>query len=196
MLTDLERQWIHQHAYVAEHLPDYVGAISSAEPFLRHKYLFFIVKKHMFFNGYPLSAAAQPVKRVYKSVLEQFKPTSVALIASSNWLASEANAVSAVDRYYLLELPLQSISAANAYMIRRAARNLRVARGRFGREHRKIVKTFINSRNLTRRQKNLYRRIDHWCRHSHADRARHGSSPCDCHSCGRARCGSWSSRLR
>ncbi len=166
MLTDQERQWIDQHAYVPEHLPDYVAAISSAEPFLRHQYLFFIAKKHMFFNGYPLSADAEPVERVYESVLGEFKPTSVALIASSNWLASEANEAAAVDSYYQLELPLRSIGAANAYMIRRAAKNLRVARGRFGREHRKIVKVFINSRNLTRRQKSLYRRIDNYLKAS------------------------------
>jgi hypothetical protein len=58
------------------------------------------------------------------------------------------------------------MNTANAYMIRRAAKDLRVARGQFGREHRKIVNAFIKHRDLTRRQKNLYRRIDHYLKGS------------------------------
>ena len=44
MLNDSEIAHIHRRAYLPEHLPDYVRAVSGAEPFLRRNYLYFLHK--------------------------------------------------------------------------------------------------------------------------------------------------------
>ena len=99
MLTDQERKWIYRHAYIPEHLPDYVGAVSGAEPFLHDKYLCFFGKKHLIFNGYPLGPDSDPPGRIYDILCERFQPTTVALIASTIWLPAEQYAQQATDSY-------------------------------------------------------------------------------------------------
>ena len=48
MLNDQERAKIYRHAYLPEHLPDYVAAVSGSEPFLHHDYLYFFGQKHLY----------------------------------------------------------------------------------------------------------------------------------------------------
>ena len=159
MLNDQERQWIYRHAYIPEHIPDYVGAVSGAEPFLHANYLCFLGKNHLFFNGYPLGPDADPPMRVYDFFCERFLPKTVALIASSIWLPTEQYEHQATDTYYRLDLPLTPIDAAVAYMLRRARRDLQVSHGSFGKEHKKIVKEFLAGHRFNRRQKYLYQHI-------------------------------------
>ena len=114
MLNDQERSWIYGHAYLPEHLPDYVGAISGAEPFLHRNYLYFKDKKHLIFNGYPLVPDSDPAGRIYDSICERLQPVMVALIASAIWLPAEQYEQQASDSYYRLDLPLAPIGAAVA----------------------------------------------------------------------------------
>ncbi len=159
MLNDQEHKWIYRHAYLPEHLPGYVGAVSGAEPFLHHNYLYFIGKKHLIFNGYPLEPCSDPPARIYDYICERFQPTTVAVIASAIWLPAEQYEQLAVDSYYRLDLPLKPIGAAVAYMLRRARRELQVARGSFGKEHKKIVKAFLTDHRLNRRQRYLFKHL-------------------------------------
>jgi hypothetical protein len=166
MLTDRERQWIYQRAYVPEHLPDYVGAISGAESFLYHRYLFFVDKKHLFFNGYPLEPDSEPGVRIYDLVCKRFQPTTAAVIAPSIWLPRAQCKQEPADRYYQLKLPLPPINAANAYMLRRASRDIQVTHGSFGRTHRKVVNAFLNEHRFDQRQKSLFQHISHYLKGS------------------------------
>ena len=60
MLKNSDIKHIHRYAYLPEHLPDYVRAVSGAEPFLHRNYLYFFNKKHLVFNGYPLGPDSDP----------------------------------------------------------------------------------------------------------------------------------------
>ena len=166
MLNDQERQWIYRHAYLPEHLPDYVGAVSGAEPFLHHNYLCFFGKKHLIFNGYPLEPDSDPPTRIYDFFCERFQPTTVAVIASAIWLPAEQYEQQATDSYYRLNLPLASIDAPVAYMLRRAQRDLQVMRGSFGKEHKKIIKAFLAGHKFNRRQKYLFKHIPQYLKAS------------------------------
>jgi hypothetical protein len=166
MLSDQERKWIYRHAYLPEHLPDYVGAVSGAEPFFRHNYLYFHNKKHLIFNGYPLGPDSDPPARIYDFICERFQPTTVAVIASAIWLPAEQYEQQAVDSYYRLDLPLRPMDAAVAYMLRRARRDLQVTRGSFGKEHKKIIKTFLADHRFNRRQKYLFKHIPQYLKAS------------------------------
>ncbi len=166
MLNDQERQYIYRHAYLPEHLPDYVGAFSGAEPFLHHNYLYFLGKKHLIFNGYPLEPHSDPAARIYDFICERCQPTTVAVIASVIWLPAEQYEQEATDSYYRLNLPLTPIDAAVAYMLRRARRDLQVTRGSFGKEHQKIIKVFVSEHNFNRRQKYLFKHIPQYLKAS------------------------------
>jgi len=166
MLSDQERKWIYRHAYLPEHLPGYVGAVSGAEPFLHHNYLYFLGKKHLFFNGYPLKPHSDPPARIYDDICERFQPTTAAVIASAIWLPAEQYEQQAVDSYYRLDLPLTPNDAAVAYMLRRAQRDLQVTRGSFGKEHKKIIKVFLADHRFNRRQKYLFKHIPQYLKGS------------------------------
>ena len=159
MLNDQECQWIYRHAYLPEHLPDYVAAVSGAEPFLYHNYLYFLGQKHLIFNGYPLEPDSDSPARIYEFICERFQPTTVAVIAANIWLPAEQYEQQASDSYYRLDLPMKPIDGAVAYMLRRAQRELQVARGSFGKEHKKIVKAFLSDHSLNRRQRHLFKHL-------------------------------------
>ena len=168
MLNDNEIAHIHRHAYIPEHLPDYVGPVSGAEPFLHRNYLYFLNKKHLIFNGYPLEPESDPPAPVYDAICERCQPTTVALIAPDIWLPAEECEQQTTDSYYRLNLPLPSVDPAVAYMVRRARRELQVGQGSFGKEHKKIIKAFVAGHNFNRRQQSLYKRIPDYLKDSHS----------------------------
>jgi len=166
MLNDQEHKWIYRHAYLPEHLPDYVGAVSGAEPFLHHGYLYFFGKKHLIFNGYPLEPHSDPPAQIYDYICGRFQPITVAVIASAIWLPADQYEQQASDSYYGLDLPLTPIDAAVAYMLRRAQRDLQVRRGGFEKEHKKIIKAFLAGHSFNRRQKYLFKHIPQYLKAS------------------------------
>jgi hypothetical protein len=166
MLSDQERRWIYRHAYLPEHLPDYVGAVSGAEPFLQNSHLFFVAKKHLIFIGYPLKPDSNPPARVYDLICDRYQPTTVAVIASDIWLPAEQYQSHTSDSYYRLDLPVMSIDASVGYMLRRARKDLQVERGRFQKEHKKIIKAFLAGHSFNRQQKYLYKHIPQYLKAS------------------------------
>jgi hypothetical protein len=166
MLNDREIKWILRHAYLPEHLPDYVRAVSGAEPFLHRNYLYFLSKQHLIFNSYPLEPDSDPPAQIYNFVCERCQPATVAVIASAIWLPAEQYEPQATDCYYRLDLPITPIDAAVAYMLRRAQKELQVTRGSFGKEHKRLIKAFVAGHNFTRQQKYLFKRIPHYLKAS------------------------------
>lgn len=162
MLSNQEIQWLHGRAYLPEHLPDYVRSVSGAEPFLYRNYLYFLNKKHLIFNGYPLEPDADPPAPVYETICDRCQPATVVLIAPDLWLPAEQYELQVEDSYYRLDLPLPPMAAAVAYMVRRASRELQVGPGSFGKEHRKMIKAFVGSHQFNRQQKYLYKHIPHY----------------------------------
>jgi len=166
MLNDHEIEWVHRRAYLPEHLADYVRAVSGAEPFLYRNYLYFLNKKHLMFIGYPLAPDSDPAARIYEIICERLRPTTVAVMAPTIWLPAEQCEQQTADSYYRLDLPLTPMGAAVAYMLRRAQRELQVRRGSFGKEHKKMIKAFVDGRNLNRRQKYLFKHIPQYLKAS------------------------------
>ena len=166
MLNDSEIKWIRRHAYLPEHLPDYVRAVSGAEPFLHRNYLYFLSKKHLIFNGYPLNPDADPPAKIYDAVCERCQPDTVAVIAEAIWLPAEQYEQQAADRYYRLDLPIPPIDATVAYMLRRAQREIQVTRGSFKKEHKKIVRAFLAGHSFDHQQKYIFKHIPHYLKAS------------------------------
>ncbi|MBW2307906.1 MAG: hypothetical protein JRG73_13355 [Deltaproteobacteria bacterium] len=170
MLSSEELSLIYRRAYVPEHLPGYVVAVSAAEPHLHGEYLCFTRGTHLIFIGYPLGMDVQDTPRFYKSACERFHPATVAIIAPQLWLPAQTYQSQPEDSYYRLELPLGPIDPEVAYMVRRAAREIRVTQGRFGKEHKRLVKDFLSRHELSREHRLIFERIPHYLKTSEAAR--------------------------
>lgn len=159
MLSSAESSRIYRHAYLPEHLPEYVQTISGAQPHLHRNYVCLTRQSHLIFIGYPLSGSSDDAPRAYASACERFAPSTVALIAPDIWLPPAAVKMQPRDTYYRLNLPLKTIDSKTANMVRRAGRELTVRHGKFLREHKKLVKAFLKDHRLTAEQIDVYNRI-------------------------------------
>ena len=159
MLSTEERRLVYEHAYLPEHLPDYVEAVSGAEAHLLDDYLCFERRDHLIFIGYPLKNQKRNTQEVYDAACKRFRPATVAIIAPKIWLPPQTYEPQPEDSYYRLDLPLASIKPEVAYMVRRANRDLSVSVGTFAREHKKLAKVFLSSHKLSQEQKEIYKGI-------------------------------------
>lgn len=166
MLTSKECDMVYDHAYLPEHLPDYVGSVTGGEPYLEGGHLCFLRKNHLTFIGYALGADALETPEAYESACRRFKPATVALIASEIRLPTETYEPRGTDQYYRLDLPAASPSPEVAYMVRRADRELKVGPGVFGREHGKLVKAFLSEHDFASEHKHIYKRIPRYLKKS------------------------------
>ena len=166
MLSKEDRHRIYQLAYLPEHIPDYVAAISSAKPYLIENHICYCQRHHMMFIGFPLGDPGSDTVQAYLAACERYKPATVAVIAPRIWLSDDACEKQPGDKYYRLKLPLDAIHAQVAYMVRRAQRDLAIVRGKFGREHKRIVKEFLTTRQLTSDQVYLFKHLQHYLKHS------------------------------
>lgn len=159
MLNREDKARVYAHAYLPEHLPDYLGAVSAAEPQLRADHLYLFKGHHLTLIGYPLEGSPDTTPDVYESLCEDLQPETAAIIAPTIWLPPDAYEAQPGDHYYRLELPLGTLPQGVAYMVRRAERELRVTLGNFSREHKKLIKEFVSSHNLPAAQKKIYKGI-------------------------------------
>jgi hypothetical protein len=59
MITTAQEDYIDLHAYVPEHIPQYVTPISQAEPHLLGEFLVYTKRGHLIFVGYPLNDTSE-----------------------------------------------------------------------------------------------------------------------------------------
>ena len=166
MLDKEERRLVYEHAYLPEHLTDYVEAVSGAEAHLLDDYLCFKRRNHLIFIGYPLKNKKRNTQKAYDAACKRFHPTTVAVIAPEIWLPPQTYEAQPEDCYYHLDLPLASIKPEVAYMVGRANRDLKVNTGTFAKEHKKLVKAFLSSHELSQEQKEIYKGIPPYIKRS------------------------------
>ncbi|MEW6263326.1 MAG: hypothetical protein AB1641_09625 [Thermodesulfobacteriota bacterium] len=159
MLDQRQRAFLYDRARVPEQLPDYVTAVSGAEPFLFEQYLFFRRGGHLLFIGYPLDEAAPAMPQAFENAVRQYQPRTAALIAPGIWLPPNRTAEVIHDFYFELTLPLAKPRAELAYMVRRAGREVVVNIGSFGREHEEVIGSFLSARPLDQGYKTIYEAI-------------------------------------
>ncbi len=166
MLSSNEQNRIYQQAYVPEHIPDYVSAISGLKPYLLEDYLCYFHKDHLLFIGYPLGDNPVEVSRVYQAACERFSPRTVTLVAEEIFLERENVEGQPPDRYYRLHLPLKSLSTDVAYMVRRARREINVNIGTFGKAHKTMIKKFLATHELTPEQTHIFNHVRQYLKRS------------------------------
>jgi len=166
MLSNEQLNRIYRQAYLPEHLPGYVEAISDAQAHLVGNYLCFTRKAHLILIGYPLGADSGDTARAYSSACEQFEPSTVALIAPDiRRMVTGLVEIQSRDCYYRCRLPLETVEPKTANMVRRAERELTLSHGSFQKEHKKLIKTFLKTHQLTAEQIYIYQHIDTYLKH-------------------------------
>src|SRR4030042_1788585 len=106
MITAAQQDYIEDHAYVPEHIPHYVTAISKTEPFFFGDFLAYAKKDRLIFVGYPLKETFEEKRmgRALEDAINRFKPETVSLIAPSIPSSLNNCVHPPSDHYYRLDL--------------------------------------------------------------------------------------------
>jgi hypothetical protein len=166
MLSNQDLSHIYRLAYIPEHLPDYVEAISSAKPHLVENHLCFIKNNHLIFIGYSFGADKRDNAQAYAAACKQFQPSSAAIIAPKLWKLADSFEEQPADSYYQLYLPVGPLAPGVAYMIRRAEKDLTICNGKFGKEHKKLIKGFLSKHDLSASQQYIFKHIHDYLKRS------------------------------
>ena len=163
MITTAQEEYIEHHAYVPEHITQYVTPVSQTEPHLFGDFLVYAKKGHFILVGYPLNETFEE-KRLGKALedaVKRFKPESVSLIAPAIPPSLRQGPHPPTDHYYRLDLSTISISQKLRNMLRRAGRELSVGKNpHFGQEHKKMVETFLKTHSADEATRFIFQRID------------------------------------
>jgi len=163
MIKQTQMEFIERSAYVPEHIPQYVTAVSRAEPFLFDNYIVHAKGDHLIFVGYPLKEPfnEKQMGKAFENVMKCFRPESVALIAPAIPPYMNGCDHRPSDHYYRLDLSALSISQKLRNMLTRASRELSVEKSRsFGREHKKLVDSFLKTHRVDEGTQVIFKRID------------------------------------
>ena len=163
MITTAQEDYIEHHAYVPEHIPQYVTPISQAEPYLFGDYLVYAKKGHFILVGYPLKEAFEEKRlgSALEDAVQCLKPVSVSLIAPAIPPALQQGSHPPTDHYYRLDLSTLSISQKSRNMLRRAGRALSVRKNpHYAQEHKRIVEEFLTSHSADEATRFIFQRID------------------------------------
>ncbi len=150
MITPDERAFIAEHAYVPEHLPHYVNAISRTEPYLIGDFVVHVAGTQLVFVGYPLKGNFNETQllEALDEAKARFEPSLISILAPALPPTLEACEPSPLDEYYRLSLLPLRIPKKTRNMLTRARREVSVKIGEFGREHKRLVKEFIGTHEL------------------------------------------------
>jgi hypothetical protein len=161
MINSSERAYIAEHAYLPEHLPDYVSAISDTEPYLIGDFVLHVRADCVIFVGYPLVGEWHEARLL--AALEQaqtrFNPAHISVITPvipasfDDWVSSPA------DDYYRLDLAQLLIPKKIRNMLRRARREVNISHGQFDREHKKLLNKFLRGSNFDKATRFIFQRL-------------------------------------
>jgi hypothetical protein len=166
MITLSENRYILDHAYVPEHLPHYVSAISRTEPFLVDDFVVYVRDVHLILIGYPLSGTYNE-SQLLETLTEakaRFKPEVVSLIAPEIPSALNEFKPSPYDAYYRIERTQLAIPQKTRNMLSRARQEISIKIGCFGREHKKLTDAFLRKKRFDQNTRFIFQHIKEYAR--------------------------------
>ncbi len=160
MITPPEKDFILEHAYIPEHLPDYATGVSGGEPFLAEDFVFYLFPDSLVFVGFPLRGKYEEKKmtKALEGVIGQRSPAGVTLIAPA--IPPRLGTPRAADSYYRLDLEGFRIPVKVKNMVQRASRELQVKKGReLESDHLRLISEFSGARPLEVGTRTIFARI-------------------------------------
>lgn len=161
MITPSERAYITKHAYVPEHLPDYVSAISGTEPFLFADFVVHVGANRLIFVGYPLGENWNETKflQALDRAKTHFEPSMISIIAPELPSSLTEYTSSPPDDYYRLKLAQLVVPKKTRNMLRRAQREVHIGIGEFTREHKGLIKAFLRQHQFDDATRFIFQRV-------------------------------------
>lgn len=162
MIGPAQADYIRGKAYLPEHIPAYVSAISGLEAQLVDEYVCYAGRERMVFVGYPLDRLLDE-KRLMAALAharEQFRPSEISLIAPAELPGLSDWERLPTDQYYLLDLLRSPLSKKVRNTLKRAAADLVVCETRdFSKEHQKLVDQFLRDHRLEPAARAIYAQL-------------------------------------
>jgi hypothetical protein len=164
MITPDQRAWIEARAYLPEHLPGYVTAVSPAQADLVDDFIVYRRGETLIFIGYALNGDLGEVKlrRALEECRERFAPSVVSFIASDlpPDLECEVSGGISRDKYYRLDLNRLLPSKKLRSLLKRASRDLRLETVQsWTSEHQQLLDEFLRSQSLDRGARFIFNRL-------------------------------------
>ena len=162
MISMTERKYIEEYAYLPDHVPLYVTAISRREPSLFGNYIVYTRKDDLVFVGYPLERpfVEKEMIKALDDALKRLRATEVRLIAPETPARLDGYGHVPSDYYYRLDLSFVSVSQEVRNMLNRASRDLLVDKTRsFETEHREMVDEFLKEHSVDEGTRFIFERI-------------------------------------
>jgi hypothetical protein len=159
--TPADERYALSRAYVPEHIPALMAAISRGEPFLTEGYIGFTKDKWMIFVGYPLESRFDAVRcdGVVKRSLEIYHPEYLLFIGPEvpPQLAKSCRERQS-DEYILLDMEHATVEPRLQREISQAAKTLTVEHAHlFTPEHQSLVDELMRRADLPPMIEELYR---------------------------------------
>jgi len=163
MITSHELKHIKEHAYIPEHIPEYVTAISEAEPYLTDGFLYYKKKGILIFIGYPLQGVFDENRMadVLKMAIKVHTPEDVSIIAPHFKLEHHITCIeNGSDIYYRLDLHRSMIPQKVRHMIKRASTHIAVnISSSMNKEHIDLINAFLVCRKFDENTSYIFNRI-------------------------------------
>jgi hypothetical protein len=162
MITPEQRVYLETHAYVPEHLPAYVTAITAVEPFLMDDMVVYVDRERLIFVGYPLQTVFDEdrMAETFEQARARFKPTVISVTAPAAPAGLSGGQESSPDSYYRLALSTLSVSQKLRNMLKRAGREVVVDKNKtFGRAHKRLIKEFLRAHRLPQATQLIFKNI-------------------------------------
>jgi len=176
VITESELQFVHEKAYIPEHLPEYVTSIVDAEPFLFKDFLLYRRKRGIVIVGYPLNYSlneknlqqpnldVQAIGQTINQIVEQYKPTEVSAMAPA-LPPNFTECPTETDWFYFLDLTSFSPTKKLRNLLKKAERQLTIEVGKdFQREHHRLMQFFIRNHDLNKSSITIFERAHHCLR--------------------------------
>lgn len=166
MITSAERAHILEHAYVPEHLPHYVTAISQTEPFLIGDFVAHVRGAELIFVGYSLDENFDAARMLdaLERARARFKPRTVSLLAPALPDTLHDCTPLPPDEYYRLDVTTLAIPQKTRNMLTRARRDLTTREGKFGKEHQRLVEEFLRAHRLDDATRAIFQRVHEYAK--------------------------------
>lgn len=162
MLSSAQAQYISSHAWVPEHLADYVTAVSGKEAFLRGDFVCYAGQGALVVVGYPLCQTHRGAElvQVLEQVSREFRPQRLWLIAPEIPPWRGLRPTGASDSYFSLELEHLKLPPKVRNMIRRASKELEVQESScLGPEHKILLEEFFACKELSPQSQEVLRAL-------------------------------------
>lgn len=162
MIGQEELKHIYDHAYVPEHLVEYVVSVSGAEPYLFQHYLCYKKDETLIFIGYPLEVTfdEKQMEASLDAASKAMKPHSISLITPTIAPRSARIIQQHSDSYYRLDLDNLVVPPKVFTMVRRASHEVSMEHNtKWKDEHKAIVDEFLATHQISEESRRIFTRI-------------------------------------